>query len=68
VQQSALAKIGFHSSDLRAAISCATALRVAFGSRLSSMNSAGRPIAAVNASQNFCSIAPQTTILPSFAG
>jgi polar amino acid transport system substrate-binding protein len=68
VQQSAAAKIGRHSSEVRAAISPATALRVPFGSRRSSANSAGNAIALQNAAQNFCSSAPQAISLPSLAG
>jgi len=45
-----------------------TASRVAFGSRASSRNSFGSPIAAVNAAQNFGSSAPQAISFPSFAG
>ncbi len=67
-QQSAAAKIGRHSSAVRATISLATASRAACGSRRSLTNAASSPIAAVNASQNFCSMAPQATILPSFVG
>ena len=52
-QQSAAAKIGRHSSDVRAAINFATASRVAFGSRMSSMNSAGKPIALREGSPEF---------------
>ncbi len=53
-QQSAAANIGRHSSDVRATKSRPTAARVASGSRVSSTNSAVKPIADVKVSQNFC--------------
>ena len=67
-QQSAFASTGRHSSALRPATIAATAALVAAGSRASSANSGESPIAAVKASQNFCSSAPQATNLPSRVG
>jgi hypothetical protein len=67
-QQSAAASTGRHSAAVLPATTVATAAFVASGSRRSSANFASRPMAAVNASQNFCSSAAQQTSWPSRVG
>ena len=67
-QQSAAASTGRQCSAVLLAMIAATAALVAADRARSLTSSGARPIAAVNASQNFCSSAPQATSLPSLVG
>ena len=67
-QQSAAANFGRQCSAVSPAMIVAIAALVASGSARSFISGAGRPIVLQNASQNFCSSAPQATSLPSRVG